>query len=392
MITISPNGEATHYIPDSPFIYLLKPIDMNSTTLRRNNKVSESVLNQPAISIILPFEPKMTPKSGIINHLKAALEKAQEEVIRNHKDDLGVLVMQKLRNLVKNLNFNTYKKSIAIYVSPVFEKVLYLDMPVESKIAINEPFDIRQLILQKKLSNQYLLLVLNEYCSSIYLGEDFYISKIKSNNPNYIKSIETEDPSKTHGPATAILDAIEERSKRIMCNADEGLSTLLTAYPLPVFVLGPENTVNYFKANTTHKKRILEYGYTNTDQVSPSELIEIVKPIVNDWRKIKMKYLQLQMEMAKDNHKLATGIGNVWKVASEGKGRLLLVEENYKYVGQLLESEDGLYASKESYHKYSHVRDTVDDIIEIVLENAGDVEFVEKGLLDHMKHIALIQY
>jgi hypothetical protein len=364
---------------------------MNSTTINRTNKVIEAGLDQPAISIIMPFEPKMCSKSEIVDRLKSALDKVQQEVITNRKGDISALVMQKLRNLVKNLNFSTYKKSIAIYVSPVFEKVLYLDIPVEAQITINEPFDIRQLILHKKQLHEYLLLVLNEYCSNIYVGNDFSLNKIKANIPKYIESIARENTFKNQGLACDVCDATEERLMRIMCNAEEGLTALSEAYPLPVFVIGPENIVKYFEANTTCKGTILEYGYINSEQLSPSELIDIIRPVVCDWQSIKMKFLQQELDIAMDTHQLSTGIGNVWKVASEGKGRLLVVEENYRYAAQLMESEDGFYTSKEPYHKYSHVRDAVDVIIEIVLENGGDVEFVETGLLNHLKHIALIQ-
>ena len=365
---------------------------MNSTTFQKSDKVIAAGLDQPAVSIILPFEPKMSPKSEIVDRLKSAVDKVQEEIITHRKEDIGVLVMQKLRNLVKNLNFSTYKKSLAIFVSPVFEKVLYLDIPVEARITINEPFDVRQLIVHRKQSHQYLLLVLNEYCSNIYLGKDSYLNKIKSNIPNYIQSKMKNDISTSQGKACDVCDATEERLMRIMCNADEGLTALLEAYPLPVFVIGPEKIAKYFEANTTHKGKILEYGYINSEQLSPSELTNIIKPVVGDWQRIKMKYLQQQLDAVSNTDKLSTGIGNVWKVASEGKGRVLVVEENYRYAAQLLESEDGLYTSKEPYHKYSHVRDAVDVIIEIVLENGGDVEFVEEGFMNNLKNIALIRY
>lgn len=363
---------------------------MSSATLHRSSKVIESGLDQPAISIVLPFEPKMNFKSEIADRLKAALDQVQQEVA-DHRNDISGLVMQKLRNLVKNLNFSTYKKSIVIYVSPVFEKILYLDIPVEPKITINEPFDIRQLILQRKQSQQFLLLVLNEYCSNIYLGNDSGLNKIKSNIPNFIRSATSEN-TVSQGIACDASTHIDDKLMRIVCNADEGLTALLEAYPLPVLAIGPENIVKFFEATTTHRKTILEYGFISSDQLSPSQLFDIIKPVISDWQRIKMNFLQQQLDIAMSTHKLSTGIGNVWKVASEGKGRLLVIEEDYRYAAQLLESEDGLYTSKEPYHKYSHVRDAVDDIIEIVLENGGEVEFAGKGLLNSMKHIALIQY
>jgi hypothetical protein len=391
VIGINAKHDTNHFFGNIGSILLTQIACMNSTTFHRNNKVVEAGLDQPAISIILPFEPKMNPKSEIVDRLKSALDKVQQEVIIRRNDDISVLVIQKLRNLIKSLNFSTYKKSIVIYVSPVFEKVLYLDIPVEERITINEPFDIRQLILNRKPSHQFLLLVLNEYCSNIYLGNDSYLNKLKSNIPHYIKSIKREITLEKQFAVDSASDAIEERLMRVTANADEGLGALLPAYPLPVFVIGPENVVNNFKTSTTHKKTILEYGYINSDQLSPSELLDIIKPLVCVWQRVKVKYLQQQLDEVINTNKLSSGIGNVWKVASEGKGRLLIIEEDYRYAAQLLESEDGLYTSKEPYHKYSHVRDAVDDIIEIVLDNGGDVEFVEKGLLDRLKPIALIQ-
>ena len=39
-----------------------------------------------------------------------------------------------------------------------------------------------------------------------------------------------------------------------------------------------------------------------------------------------------------------------------------------------------------------YIKDAVDDIMEKVLQNGGDVEFVENGVLKDYERIALIQY
>lgn len=361
---------------------------MNSTTLPGSNKVIKSWLNQPAISIILPFEPKMNAKSATAEQLKRALEKVQQEVTTNQSEDISILVMQKLKHLVSTLNYSTYKKSIAIYVSPVFEKVLYFDIPVESKVIISECFDIRDLIKAKKQTRQYLILVLSDSYSSIYRGVDIKLTKIKSNIP-YCNDLNTKLPLKQQVLFPGSCDPVEEKLRRMVEISDQGLNTILNAYQLPVFVVGPAKALSYFKASTSNENRILEYAHASSDLLSPTELANVIGPHIKDWKKVKMKYFRQQLDIALAENKLAGGIGNVWKMASEGKGRLLLLEHDYRYDAQLLESEDGLYTSKGRYHKYSHIRDTVDDIIERVLENGGDVEFVEKGLLDAVKNIAL---
>ena len=39
-----------------------------------------------------------------------------------------------------------------------------------------------------------------------------------------------------------------------------------------------------------------------------------------------------------------------------------------------------------------YIKDAVDDVIENLLENGGDVEFVDEGVLVAYRHIALILY
>ena len=106
---------------------------------------------------------------------------------------------------------------------------------------------------------------------------------------------------------------------------------------------------------------------------------------------VEIKYLRQQLEVALVMKTLATGIGNVLKMSSRWTGSLLLVEKNYSEPTELLECEDGLYTLKEPYSKYSHLHNAVDCIIENVLNNGGDVQFVEKGFLKSVKEITLIR-
>ena len=101
---------------------------MNPIVTPEIREVMEAVLYRPAISIIMPFEPKMSLKTELNHSLKTVSDKVERELLENYPDEIVMLVMQKLRAIINNLNFNTYKKSLAIYVSPVFEKVLYLDL------------------------------------------------------------------------------------------------------------------------------------------------------------------------------------------------------------------------------------------------------------------------
>jgi hypothetical protein len=119
---------------------------MNTTIAPEIREVLEALHYRPAVSIILPFEPKMGLKAELQYSLKHAAKKVQDALQADYPPELSDLVMQKLQQMIDKVDYNTYKKSIAIFVSPVFQKLLYLDVPVEERIIVDESFEIRVLI------------------------------------------------------------------------------------------------------------------------------------------------------------------------------------------------------------------------------------------------------
>ena len=86
----------------------------------------------------------------VLHSLKMASDKIERELKDNYQGATAKLIIEKLKSIITNLNFNTHKRSIAIYLSPIFEKVLYLDIVVEEKIVIGDSFEIRDLVLCKR--------------------------------------------------------------------------------------------------------------------------------------------------------------------------------------------------------------------------------------------------
>jgi ribosomal protein L7Ae-like RNA K-turn-binding protein len=346
---------------------------------------------RPSISVIMPFEPKMSAKAELAHHLKFAIEKVDREIRANYQEELADLVMQKLRKIIKNLNFNTFKKSIAIYVSPVFEKVLYLDIPMEEKIMVDGSFEIRDLLYAKKEMHNYLVLVLSNKWSKVFLGNYSKFVKVKSDVPDHIAAFQNDIPERVTNFSDPSYRK-EVMMEKFLHHIDEGLKLLLHAYSLPVFVMGTKRTLGHFKAITKNKKSIVGYIHGNYEETTETELGKMLKPYINDWKKVKMEDIHNQMEGASDAGKLARGIKNVLKAASQNRGRLLVVEKNFMYPEEQQACSEVVIKPKEPYTKYSYIKDAVDEVIEKVLEQGGDVEFVDQDDLKEYDHIVLIQY
>jgi hypothetical protein len=349
------------------------------------------ISDKPAVSIIIPFEPKMSLKSEIEYKLKYTYARIERELMDNYSRDIATMVIHKLQKLIQNLNFNTHKKSIALFVSPLVEKVFYLDVPVEEKIVIDESFEIRDLIYSKKQMIQYLVLMISGNSSKIWLGNCSKFMLIKSNIPESMSSEERDMPSRI--PRVDDIQAHQEvLLDKFLYHMDEGLSLVLKAYPLPVFVLGTEKAIGHFRKFSKNLASIIQFIHGNYEYFTESEIRQLVKPYVADWNKIKQQDLMQQLESARSENKLVMGMENVWKAAAHKNCRTLIVEKDFIFPAHYGEENDIIYKEDLTLHRAFYIRDAVDDAIEKVLLAGGDVQFVDSGLLKEKGRIALITY
>jgi len=364
---------------------------MKSTVTSEIRDILDAVNYRPAVSVILPFEPKMSLKAELTRSLKIAADKVEREVMKDYPEEVGQLVMQKLRNIIRNLNYNTHKKSIAIYVSPVFEKILYLDMQVEEKIIVDESFEIRDLVFSKKQLQQYLVMVLSSEASRIFLSNATGFVKIVTDTPRSVDVYVNDKPGRVSN-FSDMSERKEVMMNKFLQHIDNSLDIILNAYHLPLFILGTKRILGHFKSLTRHNSSVIEYISGNYEDATFPELKNVLAPYVTDWKKVKQKDLLNQLEDAAGKGKLAVGMKDVWKEAMHQKGRLLVVEKNYMYAAEHGDADEIIYKATEPYNSFSYIKDAVDDVMEKVLESGGDVEFVEDGFLKDYHHIALIKY
>ncbi|MBL0358249.1 MAG: hypothetical protein IPP72_15885 [Chitinophagaceae bacterium] len=268
---------------------------------------------------------------------------------------------------------------------------MYLEIPVEEKVIVDESFEIRDLVYCKKELHKYLLLLISSNGSKMFLGNTDSFVKIVSSSPESVFANKNDVPERVAN-FSDVSGRREVMMEKFLYHIDNTLGIILKAYPLPLFVLGTERIAGHFKSITRHSSSVIEYVHGNYEEASSAELKKVVEPYVADWKKLKQKTLLNQLEAAADNKKLAAGMKDVWREAVKKNGRLLVVEKNYMYAAQHGSSGDIIYEAALLGNKFSCIKDAVDDVIEKVLESGGDVEFTEENFLTDYQRIALIQY
>ena len=276
-------------------------------------------------------------------------------------------------------------------MSPLFEKVIYLDIAVEERTIIDESFEIRDLVYSKKQINKFLILLLSGKETKLLLANSNNALRIDLNIPETVFAYVNEAPERVAN-FSDISDRKEIVVDKFLHHIDKALSEILKIYHLPVFVIGAEKVLGHFKSITKLRDNGFTYVHGNYIDSSFTVLNEVLSPYISQLIKAKQINLLEKLEAAKSNNKLAKGIIEVWKDASDKNGSLLVLEKNYMFAAQHSDEANKIYEASEIDNNYSGISDAVDDVIEKVLLNGGDVEFVNENVLVDFDRIALIKY
>lgn len=326
----------------------------------------------PSLCLVLPFEPQINDKHTIACRLKTMLAKAEGRLLQNYSAHKVMPVLTMVHQLISGINYYNYKKSIAILASPFTSKLFYLNYPVNETIRTGEFLDVREVVKARTRETQYLAMVLDNHCVSMYRGNSTSLTCIKHNQ-------QTGDPASGY-------------DNSFLQKMDQGLGYILNAYPLPVFALGQEKVLEQYRQITTHEEAIIGYLPGNFDRTNETAILMSLQPELHHWNKHKQRFLLQQLHKANKKGKLSCGVKEVWNAATHRRGQLLVVEENFVSSVRSEQDKEVIYAFTRTVDDPYYLKDLVDDIIEKVLNDGGDVEFVEKGTLSRYQQIALIEY
>ncbi|SDM12671.1 hypothetical protein SAMN05421813_106133 [Daejeonella rubra] len=361
-----------------------------------NNAISDDLIEvmhaspyRPSVTIILPFEPLHSLISELEYSLKIASGKIKDELNENYPAGIVLPMLQKLDRIIAELDFKSQKKSVAIYLSPVFEKVIYLDIKADERIMVDSTFEIRDLVYSNKHLHKYLLLILSGKESRLYLGNSKSFEKLASPGSVYVYVNDAPEKILNFSDMSERRQIIRDK---FLQHTDNLLDKVLKEHQIPLFVMGTEKLLGHFKKHTKHSDTVFKYITGNYEDHTLPQLKAIMKPYIASWFRAKQKAALVQLERAADKKKLVFGIKNVWNAVNNFHGRLLVVERNFMVAARFTEKNNTIELAEKPYTKRPDTMDLVDDVIEKVLENGGDVEFVDKNLLKDYNQIALVKY
>lgn len=355
--------------------------------------------HSPCVSVVIPLQDIMPQdKRAAMLTAGKAIEKAGEILQGAHPRHYEKLI-NSLHDLLEqfDLLYDPLAEGAGFFVSPGFHKLILFPFPVREKIQLADNFLIREVLYMERYAMDYYVLHLNEKAIQCYEGRLNKLEEISDNNfPRELRDdYEYSRPARStsHAGQAGVKGFEKDRSilevtrlKTHYREADHLLEKYLGESPL--IIAGPKKSISCFQESTHHKKNIVGVINGNYSHTEP-ELGNRSWAVLKNWIDEHEDVLVGDLLREKWQQRAVDGLKGVWKAVNEGKGYMLLVEKDYSCTG-FIEEKSGKLHLKAPGTKHRIITDVVDEIMRIVLEKNGDIEFVQNGTLEANEHIALI--
>ncbi|MBD2250529.1 hypothetical protein [Nostoc parmelioides] len=354
-------------------------------------KQLQSLTKVPALSILLPTH-RTSPDNKqdpilVKNLVSEATRRLDKEFTSRQLEPL----LKQLETLVSEIDYPHTLDGLALYVSHDFAKLYYLPFPVPARVVIDQTFATRDLVYGRHREHRYWVLLLSQASTRLFAGTGETLEEV--NDENFPMQM-TGPGATTPLPYETDSSYRDDRYRRFFQQVNSAL-TLYENDSLPLIVGGVERQISFFQEVSQNTQAMSTRGYAyagtlrgNFDRATIHELTPQVWSIMQSVQEAQQAEALQALDDAMGTQSVVSTIGEVWRLAQEGRGKLLLVEKNY-HVPAIL-TEDGRFELVDQPGGTDVMDDAVDEIIEVVLAKGGKVAIVDDEVLSIHQRIALI--
>lgn len=351
--------------------------------------VLQQIKNKTCVTITLPThraapENKQDP-IRLKNLVKQAMERLADGALSG---DLDALKKQ-LDQLMDDLDYRNMQDGLALFASPDFSRAIYLPFVLKERVVVGDSFFTRDLVFAMNRTPRFWVLVLSEKPTRLYEGLRNELTEVQDGGFPLIHEGPGGEEPLPGGFGIQKSAYRDERHRQFFRQVDEALKPFLATDPLPLVAVGVDRYLAFFDEVTSNKDSILTTLKGSHDKTSPYELAKLIWPLVEDSLNQTRTRIVSELEKAISERKFVSTVGEVWRLANEGRGRILLVEEGFHFPARIDETGRTLIPD-DNTDAQDVMEDAVDRIIETVLEKQGQVVFMDDGQLELHRRIALI--
>lgn len=357
---------------------------MNTHDLRELQQVHA----YPCLTITLPMH-RTSPDNKqdpirVKNLVTLATMRLRDEF---SKREVAPLI-ERLDALVAEIDYNHALDGLVLAVNHEMAREFPLPFPLAERVVVDDTFFTRDLVHAVNRMRPYWVLSLSEQPTRLYSAMRNELEEITTGGFPMRHAGPGGDAPLPGGQGVNRSAHRDERHRQFFRDVDRAYRAFTADDPLPLALAGVDRLQSFFR-EVSQGADIIATLPGSYDHMTAHDLGRLIWPRVKDGFTARRLQVLDDLEAAVGQHRAASTLGLVWRLASEGRGSVLVVEEGYHEPGRL-DERGQLNLRVDNPAAPGVMDDAVDEVIEMVLDKGGRVVFVEDGELGMHDRIALI--
>lgn len=262
-----------------------------------------------------------------------------------------------------------------------------LPFPVGEAVSVASTPATRYLIQGLRRSPRYRLLVVSDRATRLYEGIRDDLLEVTHHGFPFTADVVPRDLRAIAGRFARKPDGDDkEQWRNFYRRVDQALTDASRDDPLPIVVAGVDVSTARFDSVSDNAPLVIGRISGAHEDATAHRLGHKAWPLLREHlQALRCKVIE-ELGEAVHAQRAVSGIDEVWQFAREGRGRLLVVEEDY-HAAPAREIDGRLIWAHES--ALDVMKDPVDELIEHVIRAGGTVEFVACGSLAQLGRVGL---
>jgi hypothetical protein len=349
----------------------------------------QSIRSYPSLSIFVPTHRTSPDNKQDPIRVRGLVTEATNRLLSEFSKREVEPILLNLEAIAGEIDYRHALDGLAIFVNQDFARKFYLPFPVRERVAVDEGFATRDLVRALNRTSRYWVLALSEQPTRLYEGTRETLEEITGGGFPMIHTGPGGEAALPGGPGVRRSAYQDEYHRKFFRDVDSAFSAFATAEPLPLAVVGVNRFLAFFDEVSQHKSLIAATVTGSHDRTPAHELGKLVWPPVEAHLAAERNKVLEELAAAVGGQRYVSTIGEVWRLAQDGRVGTLLVEDGYHYPARVDDSGRHLEPA-EDHTAPDVIDDAVDELLETVLQKGGRVVFVDDGTLNQHGRIAAI--
>ncbi|WP_405658896.1 chemotaxis protein [Streptomyces sp. NBC_01166] len=351
----------------------------------------------PALSLTMPTHRRAPDNAQDAVRLRNLVTEAGNRLDADPRvtHEARAAVKAQLDRAVAEVDQRRALDSLVILADADEYQIWQLPRTAPERVVLSDSYLTRNLVAAKAGAHHFWVLTISAEHAALWSGTDEALRAEDRHGFPLSPPHENFDPERQARSGGAPSIYSNEDTRSFFRTVDGKLRAALAADPRPLFLVGLPQALSLFEdVGECARSAACKVPKGTTAETTAPELAKELRAALDDWREQTDAAVRERLDSARGAKSFTSGLDEVWTAARESRVALVAVEEQFHETVRVDDNHLRPVDPADVAPGDDGVReDIVDELIETVLDNGGEVVFVaDDSLADHGRIAAALRF